>query len=431
MNYNEIYNQKKCTVEECVATIRSGDSIIVSGVVAEPTTFLQHVEDFAFNVENVRIHKSKVGDYSYLRNPEMAGHVLTVSHFFDTNLREGYDVGIASYIPSDLHNFMTIRGECARDNIFWAAVSPMDENGNFCVPYCQMFEKEAYENCDRIILEVNSNFRAMNGGVIINVTEADMLYEVSTPVLTTPRSVPGENDLVIGRQVADLIRDGDTLQLGIGALPDTIGNMLKDKNDLGLHTEMFTCTMADLIDLGVITGRRKTLNTNEHIVTFMLGDDNLYRVAAENPQFRMVPASYGNDPYIIAQHDNMVSVNTCIEIDLTGQICSESIGPRQYTGTGGATDYAYGAFHSKGGRGILAFASTTKKGTISKIKPTLSPGSAVSISRNLADIVVTEYGTVRLRGKTVMERAELLISVAHPDFRDELRAEAKRLGYIR
>ena len=253
MNYREIYKQKKSTVEECVKTIRSGDSILVSGVVAEPQTFLRHVEDFAFDVENVTIHKSKVGDYTYLRNPDMAGHVLTVSHFFDTNLREGYDRGIATYIPSDLHNFMTVRREVARDNIFWAACAPMDDEGNFCVPYCQMFEQDAYEACDRIILEVNKNFRPMRGGVIINVTEADMLYEADNPIMVAPRTVPTETDITIGRQVADLIHDGDCLQLGIGALPDTIGNMLKDKNDLGLHTELFTPTMADLIDNGNIT----------------------------------------------------------------------------------------------------------------------------------------------------------------------------------
>jgi acyl-CoA hydrolase len=256
-----------------------------------------------------------------------------------------------------------------------------------------------------------------------------MLYEVNEPLFTLPEFVSTEKDEKIGSYIASLIHDGDCIQFGLGGLPNALARHLMDKNDLGMHSEMFCSSMARLIEAGIITGKVKTLNRGEHIATFILGDENLYRVASEDKNFRLVPCSYGNDPKVIAQNDNMVSVNTLLEIDLTGQINSESIGPLQWSGTGGADDYAIGALHSKGGRGIFAFESTTRKG-ISKIKSTLAPGSVVSISRNHVDILVTEYGYVSLRGKTVPQRVEAIISIAHPDFRAELRTEAKKLKYI-
>ena len=188
--------------------------------------------------------------------------------------------------------------------------------------------------------------------------------------------------------------------------------------------------MAQLMDRGNATGKYKTVDPGEHIATFALGDEHLYRTLSENPACRIMPASYTNDPFVIARMDHMISVNSALEMDLTGQICSESIGPKQWSGTGGATDFAFGALHSKGGRGIVAFSSTTKGGTISRIKPVLTPGAVVSISRNLADTIVTEYGVAELRGRSVRERAATLIDIAHPDFRAELLHEAKRLKYL-
>ena len=230
--------------------------------------------------------------------------------------------------------------------------------------------------------------------------------------------------------MADLIHDGDCIQLGVGSLPDMVGSYLKEKNDLGIHSELFSSTMADLIEAGNVNGSRKNLNRGEHLATFCVGDQHLFDTVASNPACRLVPCAYGNDPFVIAQNDSMKSVNTALEIDLTGQICSESIGPRQFSGTGGASDYAYGAMHSRGGRGIIAFASTAKGGTISKIKSVLTPGAAVSVSRNLADTVITEYGVAELRGRTIRERADAIISIAHPDFRAQLRREAREYGII-
>jgi acyl-CoA hydrolase len=431
MTIQEKYKAKRRTLEECVRSIQNGDSIITSGAACEPTLFLRSIPEWGHGVEGVTIHKSRELMFDYLRDPTLKGHIHTVGHFFSENLREGYQIGTCSYVPSDLHNFMTIRSQVSPDKIFWARTTAMEKDGNFCVPYCQFFEYEAMQNARHIILEVNLNpkYAPVRGACRIPIDRVDMLYEVNEPLFTLPEFVSTEKDEKIGSYIASLIHDGDCIQFGLGGLPNALARHLMDKNDLGMHSEMFCSSMARLIEAGIITGKVKTLNRGEHIATFILGDENLYRVASEDKNFRLVPCSYGNDPKVIAQNDNMVSVNTLLEIDLTGQINSESIGPLQWSGTGGADDYAIGALHSKGGRGIFAFESTTRKG-ISKIKSTLAPGSVVSISRNHVDILVTEYGYVSLRGKTVPQRVEAIISIAHPDFRAELRTEAKKLKYI-
>lgn len=431
MTIQEKYKAKLRTLEECVSFIQNGDTIITSGAAGEPGVFLRSIPKWAHGVEGVTIHKSREQMFDYLRDPTLKGHIHTVGHFFSENLREGYQIGTCSYVPSELHNFMTIRGQVSPDKIFWARTTAMEKDGNFCIPYCQMFEYEAVQNASHIILEVNLNpkYAPVRGACRIPIDRVDMLYEVNEPLFALPEFVSTEKDEKIGSYIASLIHDGDCIQFGLGGLPDALARHLMDKNDLGMHSEMFSSSMARLIEAGVITGKVKNLNRGEHIATFILGDENLYRVASEDKNFRLVPCSYGNDPKVIAQNDNMVSVNTLLEIDLTGQINSESIGPLQWSGTGGADDYAIGALHSKGGRGIFAFESTTRKG-ISKIKSTLAPGSVVSISRNHVDILVTEYGSVSLRGKTVPQRVEAIISIAHPDFRADLRAEAKKLKFI-
>jgi acyl-CoA hydrolase len=431
MTIQEKYKTKLRTLEECVRFIQNGDSIITSGAAGEPGVFLRSIPEWAHGVEGVTIHKSRDQMFDYLRDPTLKGHIHTVGHFFAENLREGYQIGTCSYVPSELHNFMTIRGQVSPDKIFWARTTTMDKDGSFCIPYCQMFEYEAMQNASHIILEVNLNpkYTPVRGACRIPIDRVDMLYEVNEPLFTLPEFVSTEKDEKIGSYIASLIHDGDCIQLGLGGLPDGVAHHLMDKNDLGMHSEMFSPTMARMIEAGIITGKVKNLNRGEHIATFILGDENLYRVASEDKNFRLVPCSYGNDPKVIAQNYNMVSINTLLEIDLTGQINCESIGPIQWSGTGGADDYAIGAMHSKGGRGIFAFESTTRKG-ISKIKSTLAPGSIVSVSRNHVDILVTEYGSVSLRGKTVPQRVEAIISIAHPDFRTELRAEAKKLKFI-
>lgn len=429
MRYQDVYEMKKHSLEDCLALIEDGDTIAVSGVATEPTAFLSRFGEIVPRLKNVTVVKSKDNEYDYLRDPATRGHVETVGHFYAKNMREGHALGLTSYIPSDLHNYMAERVAYKPNNVFVAQVADM-ENGSFQVPYCQMFERECFACADKVILEVNPNFRRVRGALEIPLSRVTSFFISEKPILTIPRSVPTEMDKRIGHYIADLIRDGDCIQLGIGGLPDAVGEFLKTKNDLGIHTEVFTSTMADLIKNGNVTGAKKNLNRGRHIATFCLGDAQLYETVAADPNCRLVPCSYGNDPFVISQNDRMISINTAMEIDITGQICSESIGPMQFSGTGGAADYAYGAMHSRGGRGIVAFASTAKGGEISKIKSILTPGAAVSISRNLADTVITEYGVAELRGRTIRERVEAIIAIAHPDFRAQLREDAYRYGII-
>ena len=416
MRYEDVYKMKKHSLEECLALIESGDTIAVSGVATEPTEFLSHFTEIVPRLRDVTVIKSKDNEYEYLRDPATKGHVMTVGHFYAKNMREGHELGIASYIPSDLHNYMAERVAFKPNNVFVAQVADM-EDGSFQIPYCKMFEEEAFACADKVILE-------------IPLKRVTSFFISEKPIFTIPRSVPSEMDHKIGRYVADLIHDGDCIQLGIGGLPDAVGEYLKEKNDLGIHSELFSSTMADLIEAGNVTGRKKNLNRGKHLATFCIGDQHLFETVSNDPNCCLVPCSYGNDPFVISQNDHMISVNTAMEIDITGQICSESIGPKQFSGTGGAADYAYGAMHSRGGRGIVAFASTAKGGTISKIKSILTPGAAVSISRNLVDTVVTEYGVAELRGRTIRERADALIAIAHPDFRAQLRKEARDYGIL-
>ncbi len=233
----------------------------------------------------------------------------------------------------------------------------------------------------------------------------------------------------MAKNVRTLLRDGDCVQIGIGSLPNAIANELFDLNDLGMHTELATNTIGKLIEAGVINGRRKNFKKGQHLFIFASGSPELYETLGRNEGCRVVPAVYGADPMIIMRNDNMASVNTCVEMDLTGNICSESIGPRIISGSGGAFDYVYGALHSRGGRSIMAFTAKTRKG-ISKIVPMLSPGAGVTIPRNYADYIVTEYGIAHLRAGSLVERANALIEIAHPDVRDELRDRAKELHYL-
>ncbi|MGM9614356.1 MAG: acetyl-CoA hydrolase/transferase family protein [Oscillospiraceae bacterium] len=429
------YRSKLGTVEDELRMIRDGDIICGGTELCEPAGFYGNFHKVAARLRDVEIIKGRRGSgfmYPFMEMAELKGHVNMVCHFYDGALRQCHELGTASHLPSNLHDILKRRTEYQPViNKFIAVATPMDEEGYFSLSGSGMWEEEALRCAETVILEVNSNQPKFPGALRVPLERVDMIVEVDEPTrLYDVRSTPSETDLRIGAYVAEFVHDGDCIQLGLGGMPDAVGNAFFDKKDLGLHTEMFTPVMGDLIAAGVITGARKNIDTGLHIGNFTLGDQKLYDILASDPQVRFRQASYTNDPFVISQIDNMVSINTAMEIDLTGQICSESIGPRQYSGTGGAFDFAYGAQHSRGGRGIIAISSTTKGGTMSKIKATLTPGAVVSIPRNVADIIVTEYGVAYMRGRTVRERAEQLIAIAHPDFRSDLRAEARKLGYI-
>jgi len=430
MTNQQLYQSKLCTPADFLRAIRPDEVICVGGNHCEPVAFLRGLGDVAPGLKNVEIVTGKQPHYSYQTLPDLDGHLNTVGHFYDKGQREGQKLGNVTHLPSNLHDYMKVRMEHRPCTLFVAQVTPMDENGNFTLSGSNMWEKECMACADRIFLEVNPDVPKFHGCLTVNIQDVTMLTEVDTPVLYIPRSVPSETDKRIAAYVAEQIHDGDCIQLGIGGMPDTVANALFDKKDLGLHTEMFTSVAADLIEAGVITGARKNIDRGLHVGTFTLGDEKAYRIFENNPAVQFRTADYTNDPFIISRIDNMVSLNSCLELDLTGQICSESIGTTQWSGTAGAWDFAYGASQSKGGRGIIAISSTAKGGTVSRIRSILSPGAIVTIPRTVADMVITEYGVAYLKGRTVKERVNNLIAVAHPDFREDLRRQAREYLWI-
>ena len=434
MNDSELYKSKKGTLDDALAMIRSNDILCLAGDCNEPLILARNLHRIADRVENVAVLKSRVGSFKFVTEPGMKGHLNTRGFFYGGGWGEGHKYGNTSLIPADLADYATFVAEHKPCNVFAASVTPMDEQGNFQVGLCMMWEPESYESIlqqpdHRVILEVNPNQVRVRGGMEINIKDVSCLYEVDEPIPRIPAMQVTDVEDRIGANVAELVHDGDTIQLGIGSLPDAVARHLMDKKDLGLHTEMFTSTMGDMIRRGIINGERKNFHRGEHIGSFAGGDLALYRTMSENENVKIVRASWGVNPWTIMQNDNMVSINTILEMDLTGQICSESIGPRQISGSGGSFCFAYGALHSKGGRGILAFQSRSKKGD-PKIRTMLTHGAAVTIPRNYADYIVTEYGIAHLRGRCVSERVHQLVAIAHPDDRAELLQEARKLNYI-
>ncbi|MDD6024087.1 MAG: acetyl-CoA hydrolase/transferase C-terminal domain-containing protein, partial [Oscillospiraceae bacterium] len=368
--------------------------------------------------------KGHAGDFRCVTDPAMNGHISFTTFLYGRELMVGHTRRNVSFVPADIADFGTFLAEHRPRDTFVACVSPMDEHGYFQLGLTNMWEQASFKSCDTIILEVNPQLPRVKGGLRINIRDVTVLTEVDYPPLTVPDAETTEIEERIGANVAELVHDGDTIQLGIGSMPNAVGHHLMDKKDLGLHTEMFTSIMGEMIRKGVITGQRKNYNRGLHIGCFAGGDQALYDTLATNPNVRIQPTFKAVDPGEICKNDNMISINTIIEMDITGQVCSESIGPKQFSGTGGAFCFAYGALHSRGGKGILAFQAATKKG-ISKISPQLKPGAVVSIPRNYVDYVVTEYGIAHLRGRSVKERALQLIAISHPEAREELTRYAK------
>jgi len=430
MDYTTQYNEKRTTLDAVLASIRSGEQLCTSGVLCEPLAFLERFHEIVPRLEDVDFLKGRNVDVPFLHMPDLRDHVTILGHLYDATLREVVPNGAVTHMASNLHDFMKNRVAYKPIDRFIAMATPMDENGDFCVSGCGMWEYVAAANARHIILEINPYLPKFRGSLRVNIDQVDMLYEAPRPATEYPVAVPTEMDKVIGEAVASLVHDGDCIQIGLGGMPDVVGRAFMDKHDLGLHTELFTPVIGDLIEAGVITGARKNVDRGEHVGSFVQGDKRLYDILANDPHVRFENIAYTNDPAVIGSIDNMVSINTAMEIDLTGQICSESIGSVQYSGTGGAFDFAFGATHSKGGRSIMAIASTAKHGTISKIKAQLTPGAVVSVSRNVADIIVTEYGIAYMRGRSVRERAKNLIAIAHPDYREELTREARRMNWI-
>ena len=423
-DYQKQYQEKLATVEQCLSLIHSGDIVYTTHNHTEPLTILEHLHERAPYVEGVKVWKGRSGHFPVMYEPSMKGHMEMLTYFYGpTFYKESEPLGLIDHTPSDLAHYFTAAIAGHMPNVFYTGVGAMDENGVFPMGMNHTEEGDsiqyAIDHKLPIVVEVNHNLHHARGGQTIPIDAVTYILESDRPEQDLPSIQPTELEDRIGALVAEIVSDGDTIQLGIGGIPNAVGEYLRQKNDLGIHTEMFTNSMMDLILSGNITGKRKNIDTGLHVFSFAEGRENLYEFIQNRPDCVSRRSAEHINPMTIAKQNNFVSINTCVEIDLTGQVCSESVGPKQISGSGGAFCCAYGAFESKGGKGILAFPSRTAKG-MSKIKSMLTPGAVVTVPRNYVDYIVTEYGVAKLSGLSLLERAEAMASVAHPDFREEL-----------
>ena len=431
---------KYITIQDALNLVKEEDHIIAGMAASEGREFFLHLHEVAKRLNHVTIDNClPMHPYEFMVNESYAENFTVNCWFFSGDIRKAFKNKNISYIPNQLHFAGVRRTDYVDPNIYIGNCTPPDKHGFVSLSLSNVYEKHMIERADIVILEVNPNFPRTLGDLEIHQNDID--YFVKTDYLPPllPDTEPNEKDIKIGEIIAAKIDDGDTIQLGIGGIPNAVANALMDKKDLGVHTEMLTTGFMKLFKAGAITNKKKTLHKGKMVAAFALGTEELYDFVDDNPGIMVLDGNYVNDPYIVGLNDNQVSINTTIEVDLTGQCCSESIGTRQFSGTGGQTDTAVGAQRAKNGRSFIALYSTAMvrnketgiKEEKSKIVATLKPGAAVSLSRNDVDYIVTEYGAVRLRGTSIKERILLLISVAHPKFRDELLARAREIGYIK
>ena len=431
MSWTDQYKQKVVTPAEAVKAVKSGDRVFLTGNCSVPNIILSALVDRAPELKDVEICQAlTIGSADYV-SPEMEGHLRVNTMFISHNIREAVQNGRADFTPVLLSEFpLLFKDKILPLNVAFVHLSPPDPHG-----YCSYglevgLSKTPAESADIIIAEVNEQMPRTLGDSFIHVSALDYIVPVDYPLPELPMGDGKPSDTVkkIAGYIADLIPDEATMQMGIGAIPDAVLNYLFDKKDLGIHTELFSDGVIDLVEAGVLTNSKKTLHPGKIVVGFILGTKRLYDWVHNNPLIEFLRTEYINDPFVISQNDRMVAVNSAIEIDLTGQICADSIGTKLYSGVGGQLDFIYGASRSKGGVPIIAVPSTAKD--FSRIVPTLKKGAGVVTTRNHIHYVVTEYGVADLYGKTIHERAQSLIDVAHPQFREELTKEAKALHYI-
>ncbi len=416
------HSNKIMTATEAVKLINDGEVIVTSHAAANPQVILRELVAQRERFSDLKIfHVLPVGYTDYLL-PENACHFRHVTTFAGPASRPLVNAGLADFIPSFFRDVPGLLGDRVPVDVAVVNVSLPDADGWCSLGVACDYNVAAVENARTIVAQVNECMPRVGGREnAVHISRLDAIVECADPLPETPP--PGASsdvEIAIGRNCADLVRDGDTLQLGIGGIPDAVLSSLGGHKDLGIHSEMFSDGAVGLIRAGVANGSRKTLMPGKHVATFLVGSRVLYDFVADNPDVVMLPVDRVNDPNMIALNDNLVSINSCLEVDLSGQVNAESVAGRQFSGIGGQVDFIRGARMSRGGRSIIAMPSTAARGTVSRIVASFSPGSVVTTSRCDVDHIVTEYGVASLRGRTLRERARALIAIAHPDFREAL-----------
>lgn len=432
MDWKEKYVYKICTPKEAVKHIKSGEKIIFGDWVSEPPALVEALVDRADELEDVEIiHGMSPGPNIYVE-PEYQGHFHHTSLFIGPKTRKAYAEKRIDYIGgTNFHLWPDMFAKNPDLNPHWALIqlSEPDEDGMCSFGNACCFSEPAARTADRIIAQINPKMPTL-GGKRISLDKIDYIVPVESPLYTIGRAEIDEKTRIIADYVADLVEDGATIQLGIGALPDAIARNLMTKKNLGVHSETLTEAMMDLVEAGVINNSLKTINKGVCIGAQAAGSEKFYEYINHHPIFAVYPVDYVNNPYVVGKNYKQTSINSCIEIDLKGQVNSESVHGHQFSGIGGQLDHVRGAQLSEGGKSILALNSTAKNDTISKIVPYFAPGNVTTVSRYDVQYIVTEYGVADLKYKTERQRAEALIAIAHPNFRDELRFKAKEIGVL-
>jgi len=426
------------TLQEALDLVKNNDMIVTGLGAAEGQSFLSQLHTIAHRVDHVSVTNClPMSHFPFLE--EQYKHIFEVDGwFYSAALRKMHKQGNLSFIPNHLHLAGIKRLAHKKTNIYVGSCSAVDEHGYVSLSMSNTYEKRMMDAADIVILESNKHFPRTFGDVEVHVSDIDYMIEVDYLPPVLPEAEMNDKDKMIGSYIAEYIKDGDCIQFGIGGIPNAVANALMDKKELGVHTEMLTTGLMKLAKAGVVTGKNKTLHKGKMVATFVLGTQELYDFVNNNPSVMILDGNYVNDPAIIGLNDNQISINTTLEVDLTGQCCSESIGSTQFSGTGGQSDTAVGAQRAKNGKSFIALYSTAmvrnpetgEKEEISKIVAQLKAGAAVSLSRNDVDYVVTEYGVAALRGTNIKERVIRLINISHPRFREALLDEAKELGII-
>ncbi len=436
MDWQTSYRKKVTTAEEAVQVIKSGDNVWVHCGCANPTVLVKAMVARAEELRDVTVHHIlTIGPADYVA-PEYQGHFRHNAFFIGHNARSAVNEGFADTTLIYLHEIASLFYKGVQPiDVALIHVSPPDEHGFCSFGVTLDITKPACEVAKTIIAQVNPQMPRVLGDNFIHVNQIDHFVEVDLPLIEFPQvsdATEKETEIFqkIGAHIAEMIEDESTLQLGIGSIPDAVLGFLTHKRELGIHTEVFADGVIKLVERGVITNTKKTLHRGKIVAAFVFGEKPTFDYIHNNPLIEFHPSHYVNDPFIIAQHKKMIAINSALQVDITGQVCADSIGSRLYSGFGGQVDFIRGAARSEGGKPIIALPSTAKDDTISRIVPHLLPGAGVTTNRADVHYVVTEFGVADLFGKTLRQRVYELIQIAHPKFRDELRFYAKKNNYI-
>jgi acyl-CoA hydrolase len=429
MEHARQFERKRMQAPDAVGLIDDGESIIVPTGVGEPPCLLAALAERRREFRDVSIIQLlPLRQFDYF-DPDTIDHVRHVSLFFSDSTRPGGQAGWIDYIPSSFSELPgLIRDDLIHADAVLSLASPMDKDGNFALGLATDYTHAATQTARKIILEVNPNVPFAFGNCYVHISQVSAIVEDDGPVLEIPQPPIEAVDELIGHHVAELVPDGATLQIGYGGIPSAVANQLVGKHDLGIHTEMVGDSILRLIECGAVSNRQKNFMPGQMVASFAIGSRALYRYLDRNPLFEMHPVDFTNDPFLAGKNDGLVAINGSMQVDLIGQCGSESHGALPYSGTGGQLDFVRAANRSRGGKSILVLPSTARQGSVTRIVPMLSAGTHVTTGKNEVSFVVTEYGVASLRGKSVRQRAAELISIAHPDFRQELRLAASRMN---